>query len=87
VGSEQVIESLVKIHTQGERISKVEDRWNGEIPEGAFAKVGLKEIFNPFWWLRSAGIVAFWAWSLVWWSKPWEVSGESSLLARPGVGL
>ncbi|KAH8747901.1 hypothetical protein BGZ57DRAFT_970382 [Hyaloscypha finlandica] len=41
VGSEQTIESVIKIHTtpSGDRITKVEDRWNGNIPEGAFAKV------------------------------------------------
>ncbi|PMD22283.1 hypothetical protein NA56DRAFT_570782 [Hyaloscypha hepaticicola] len=40
IGSEQTIESVIKIHTdeKGERITKVEDRWNGEIPGGAFAK-------------------------------------------------
>ncbi|KAE9376412.1 hypothetical protein N431DRAFT_479682 [Stipitochalara longipes BDJ] len=40
IGSEQIIESVIKIHTdaQGERITKVEDKWNGDIPEGAFAK-------------------------------------------------
>jgi len=41
IGSEQLIESVVKIHTtpSGDRITGVEDRWNGNIPEGAFAKV------------------------------------------------
>jgi hypothetical protein len=46
VGKEQVIESRVLVHTTGEgeqqRITKVEDRWNGDVPsEGAFAKVSL----------------------------------------------
>lgn len=44
VGSEQVVESKVLVHTTGEgdtqKIVKVEDRWNGEVPsEGAFVKV------------------------------------------------
>jgi hypothetical protein len=75
VGSEQVIESVVKIHTdeKGERITGVEDRWNGSIPEGAFAKVSFVQLLNPFWWVRSAGMVGFWVWSFVWWSWPWEV--------------
>merc|ERR1711939_285908 len=36
---EKVIESVIKIHTdeKGERIVGVEDRWNGNIPEGAIA--------------------------------------------------
>jgi len=40
IGSEQIIESVVKIHTDaaGEKIVKVEDRWNDDIPDGPFAK-------------------------------------------------
>merc|ERR1711900_37349 len=39
IGAEKVIESVIKIHTdeKGERIVGVEDRWNGNIPEGAIA--------------------------------------------------
>lgn len=42
VGKEQVIESSVLIHTSedGERVTKVEDRWGGDVPpEGPFGKV------------------------------------------------
>lgn len=83
IGSEQIIESVIKIHTgaNGERITQVEDLWNGDIPEGAFAKVGLFQLLNPFWWVRRAGMVGFWVWSLVWWSWPWEVSREKFLEA------
>lgn len=43
VGKEQVVESKVLVHTTGkgeqERITKVEDRWNGDVPpDGFFAK-------------------------------------------------
>ncbi|KAN0116861.1 hypothetical protein V8E51_002838 [Hyaloscypha variabilis] len=74
IGSEQVIESVVKIYTdeQGERITKVEDRWNGSIPEGAFAKVSLSQLCSPWWWGSRLGMLGFWGWSLVWWSRPWE---------------
>jgi hypothetical protein len=43
IGSEQTIESVVKIHTdaEGKGIAGVEDRWNDSLPEGPFAKVGL----------------------------------------------
>ncbi|KAL9106536.1 MAG: hypothetical protein Q9227_008451 [Pyrenula ochraceoflavens] len=36
VGKEQVVESKVKIFTEGSKISKVQDRWNDELPEGSF---------------------------------------------------
>ena len=46
VGKEQAIESQVLVHTTGEgeaqKITKVEDKWNGDLPaEGFFAKVSL----------------------------------------------
>ena len=49
VGSEQTIESVVKIFTNGEgRITEVQDRWNDSIPEGPFAKVSSSAIFFRF---------------------------------------
>lgn len=42
IGAEQTIESVVKIFTNAEgKITEVQDRWNGNLPEGAFAKVSL----------------------------------------------
>ena len=42
VGMEQVIESKVLIHTDaaGEKIVKVEDKWDGKLPDGVFTNVG-----------------------------------------------
>ena len=41
LGVEKTIESVIKIGTDstGEKITSVEDRWNGEIPEGPIATV------------------------------------------------
>jgi len=40
LGTEKTIESLVKIATdESGRITSVEDKWNGNIPEGAIANV------------------------------------------------
>lgn len=53
VGKEQLIDSTVLVHTTtggseaagAERITKVEDRWGGDVPpEGVFAKVKIR---NP----------------------------------------
>jgi hypothetical protein len=43
LGTEKTIESVIKIATDesGEKITKVEDRWNGNIPEGPIAMVCL----------------------------------------------
>jgi len=50
IGTEKTIKSVIKIHTdaEGKKITQVEDRWDGEIPEGAFAKV---RFLDPFSWL------------------------------------
>jgi hypothetical protein len=42
LGTEKTIESVVKImiDERGEKITGVEDRWNGEIPDGPVATVG-----------------------------------------------
>lgn len=45
LGKEQVIDSRILVHltSDGQRISKVEDKWNGEVPpDGPFAKVRVK---------------------------------------------
>lgn len=40
INKEQTIESIVAIHTDEQgKISKVEDRWNGKLPDGAIANV------------------------------------------------
>ena len=80
LGTEKVIESVIKIFTDEgneEKISGVEDRWNGNIPEGAIATVRLTSLFNPFFWIHTFSILGFWMWSFVWWSRPWEVSEVS----------
>ncbi|KAK5174202.1 uncharacterized protein LTR77_001282 [Saxophila tyrrhenica] len=33
IGKEQVIDSKVKIFTEGDKITKVEDRWDGKLPD------------------------------------------------------
>jgi len=40
LGTEKIIESVVKIHTDAtrEKIVSVEDKWNGDLPEGPIAK-------------------------------------------------
>ncbi|KAH6633229.1 hypothetical protein C7974DRAFT_167922 [Boeremia exigua] len=38
IGMEQIVSSVVAIHLDGEgKIQKVEDKWNGKLPEGAIA--------------------------------------------------
>lgn len=73
--------SQVKIFTGDEAITKVEDRWNGQIPEGAFKTVRL---FNIFSWLNLAECVFFWLWSFVWWTWWWKVCHGSTTTPEHG---
>ena len=49
VGMEQVIESKVCIHTDGagEKIVKVEDKWDGKLPDGVFTNVSINSFSLP----------------------------------------
>ncbi|KAK4624017.1 hypothetical protein CLAFUW4_05593 [Fulvia fulva] len=38
IGKEQVIASKILIHQDGDKISKVEDRWDGKLPESSIAQ-------------------------------------------------
>ncbi|GAB7363791.1 hypothetical protein MBLNU230_g4358t1 [Neophaeotheca triangularis] len=38
IGKEQTINSKILIHTEGDKISKVEDKWDGQLPEGQIAQ-------------------------------------------------
>ena len=40
LGTEKIIQSKIKIWNEDGKITKVEDRWDDNIPEGAIAKVG-----------------------------------------------
>ena len=40
IGKEQTVSSVVAIHLDGEgKIQKVEDKWDGKLPEGAISNV------------------------------------------------
>lgn len=38
IGMEKEIESKIKIFYESGKITQVQDRWNNELPDGAFAK-------------------------------------------------
>lgn len=63
LGTEKIMESVVRIFTDGDKISKVEDRWNGSLPEGAVANVSCYRLS----WL-SGGVVLSPIRNLVRWS-------------------
>ncbi len=77
LGKEQTIESVVKIHTTDDssKIIGVEDRWNGNIPDGAIAKASLSQLHSLTWWANYMIAWGFWLWSWIWWTRVWNVGG------------
>ncbi|KAI9740891.1 MAG: hypothetical protein M1818_004496 [Claussenomyces sp. TS43310] len=72
IGVEKVIESVVNIHTTPDgKIRLVEDRWNNELPDGAFAKASWSQVVSPRWWFHYWFAWVWYLWSLVWWTWPW----------------
>jgi hypothetical protein len=50
IGMEQTISSVVNIFHEGGKITKVQDKWNGKLPDGAIANVSHFQLLNPVWW-------------------------------------
>ena len=75
VNKEKTINSKVLIHTEGDKISKVEDKWDGELPDSSISNVSSPlTLLNPFWWINYAEGWMFWTWSFVWETRVWNVS-------------
>ena len=70
IGKEQTIDSVVKIHTEGDKMTKVEDRWNDQLPDGAFKNI---RVFSPSSWLHYTESWVGWMWSRVGWTQGWQV--------------
>ena len=64
LGTEQTIASKVKIFTKDDKITKVEDRWNDELPDSAFKNVSLLSLRSWVYYGQS--------WAYYWWSFTWE---------------
>lgn len=73
LGTEHIIASKVKIFTEGEKIKKVEDRWNDELPEGAFKNVSVLSLRS---WLYYGQSWVYWGWHFCWETWWWRVRGS-----------
>jgi hypothetical protein len=72
-GMEQTIDSKVKIFTEGEKIKRVEDRWNDELPEGAFKNVSVLSLRS---WVYYGQSWVYWGWHFCWETSWWRVRGS-----------
>lgn len=80
VNSEKIINSVVNIFTNDKgKITKVEDKWDGSLPDGSVKNVSLRP-WNPWAWLEFYGNIGFWAFSFFWYTWPWMVRTTRSCI-------
>lgn len=75
IKKEQIISSKVFIHYDKltNNITKVEDRWDGKLPDSSFTSVSLDQLFSPWWWVHYAEGWAWYMWSFTWDTWWWQV--------------
>jgi hypothetical protein len=77
INKEQTINSKINIFTtaDGSKIEKVEDKWDGQLPDSAIKDVSsVFQLLNPVWWFNYWLGWTFWLWSFVWYTRVWLVS-------------
>jgi hypothetical protein len=89
IGKEQTIDSVVAIYTDASgKIQKVEDRWNGKLPEASVLNVSPTFLLlSPLWWMQYCLAWAFWFWSWTWETKTWRVALVSANITYCGPFL
>lgn len=74
IGKEETISSVVNIFTTPDgMIEKVEDKWNGTLPDSAIANVSFRKAVSPLWWMNYGIAWVFWLWSFIWYTRVWMV--------------
>ena len=70
IGKEQTIDSKINIsYNQATgKITKVEDKWDGKLPDSSFSNVSIEQLLSPWWYLH---YVESWGWRL--WSFTWNM--------------
>ena len=84
IGKEQTISSKIQIYLDKStgKITEVQDKWDGNLPDSSFTNVSIDQLFSPWWWVHYAEGWAWWTWSFTWNTWWWQVCG-SCLLAFP----
>ncbi|CAO2655714.1 Nn.00g045170.m01.CDS01 [Neocucurbitaria sp. VM-36] len=85
INKEQTIQSVVAIHLDDQgKISKVEDKWDGKLPDGAISNVSfIFQLLSPFWWLNYWIAWAFWLWSFTWDTRGWKAFRHLNAITVP----
>lgn len=85
IQKETTINSVVSIATDSAgTITKVEDRWDGSLPDSSIANVStVWQLASPFWWANYTFAWAWWTASWAWWSTPWLVRTAMAVVTTP----
>ena len=75
IGKEQTISSRINIFYDKDtgKITKVEDKWDGQLPDSSFQNVSISQLVSPWWWLHYYEGWAWWMWSFTWNTRVWQV--------------
>lgn len=78
ISKEQTIESKINIFYDKDtgKITKVQDKWGGELPDSSFKNVSIEQLFDPWWWVHYGEGWAWWMWSFTWDTWWWQVCGS-----------
>lgn len=75
IGKEQIIDSKIHIFydKSSGKITKVEDKWDGKMPDSSFVNVSLGQLLSPWWWVHYGEGWLWWGWSFTWYTWWWQV--------------
>ena len=87
ISKEQTIDSKIAIAYDKDtgKITKVQDKWDGNLPDSSFKDVSFDQLFNPWWWVHYAEGWVWWSWSFAWNRLPWQVCALPCWLGRKKV--
>ncbi|KAL8839783.1 MAG: hypothetical protein Q9170_001594 [Blastenia crenularia] len=85
VSKEQIIASRVNIFYDKDtgKISKVQDKWGGELPDSSFKNVSVEQLFSPWWWVHYGEGWAWWLWSFTWDTWWWQAMRNLNSVSVP----
>lgn len=85
IKKEQTISSKVLIHYDKatNSITKVEDKWDGKLPDSSFTGVSREQLLSPWWWVHYTEGWAWYAWSFTWDMWWWQVRVETPWACLP----
>lgn len=75
INKEQIIDSKILIYYDKVtgKITHLQDKWDGKLPDSSFQNVSVEQVLSPWWWVHYAEGWAWYAWSFTWDMWWWQV--------------